>query len=769
MKRMGKQWYVKCLLLALIAVFVLAGGIHNTRISYAAETPNDVRLSKTADPVGVNEWEVTLKVNGSAQRVSSDIVILMDRSRSMNLNEVNKMEKAVDAVINLVGQIRDLESDARVAVIAFNRTAAVEKGFTSLKDENDSDELIQAIGNIYAEYEQEDMTSGTNIQAGIHAAAELLKDSNAESKIIVLVGDGEPTHSYRLTDVEGIELDCSVEGTVHNSSWDLSDAEEFYSYDDSSIMGPGNDYWLFEQDLFIVKACPEDSSVFHYYFYEYPSNNGIPAIYESKMAIAQGINIYSVGIGLIDEGREILKKCQNAGLYDIKISDTAYDFSGIAAAIGSEAFQSVVTDPVGYAFQLNSDISISKGEYEYKNGEITWNVGVLNPGETAVMTYRVKAMSGFIFNKNKAYPTNGATLIEYQYPENETFTAEFNVPEVYLTGGAVSLKAITVNSKGEPLTSSGTIASDITKARLLNQSRFPAASDEFMVYGDCQVSMDLISGYQYRGYVNLNTDGTVAAVNNSGNTANIELTPENGSPTVYFKYSEESGGDDDDWIPPALNKDDHIAYMVGYPDGEIKPLGNITREEVAVIFYRLMTEESRNAYRSTSHPFTDVEHTRWSNEAIATLYHAKIIGGNPDGSFEPSNPITRAEFASIASKFDQLVYPGINRFSDIEKHWAKTYINSSAEKGWINGYADGTFRPDNIIVRCEAAKLINEVLDRRVNIEGLHEDTKHWPDNTQDKWYYEIMLEASNTHDYERADKPKSMERWIRIKPNPVW
>lgn len=218
-----------------------------------------------------------------------------------------------------------------------------------------------------------------------------------------------------------------------------------------------------------------------------------------------------------------------------------------------------------------------------------------------------------------------------------------------------------------------------------------------------------------------------------------------------------------------LNKADHFAYIVGYPDGEVKPLEKITREEVAVIFYRLMTNESRKQHYSSSQPFTDVAGGHWSNDEIATLYNAKIIQGNTDGSFEPARPITRAEFAAMASRFDMLEEVTESKFPDIEKHWAKKYINSSSGKGWINGYGDGTFRPDNFIIRCEAMKMINEVLDRRVNTAGLCSDTKQWPDNVESKWYYEIVLEATNTHDYERENRPRSTEKWTGIRDNPVW
>lgn len=219
----------------------------------------------------------------------------------------------------------------------------------------------------------------------------------------------------------------------------------------------------------------------------------------------------------------------------------------------------------------------------------------------------------------------------------------------------------------------------------------------------------------------------------------------------------------------AEDSSDHFAYVIGYPDGTVKPLGAITREETAVIFYRLMPEERRSTYAGAYQPFTDVGSGRWSDDEIAALYQAGIIQGNPDGSYQPEKPITRAEFSAIAARFGKLEEAKENKFPDVENHWAEKYINLSAEKGWIKGYGDGSFRPDNLILRCEAMMLINGVLDRRVNTAGLLEDAKQWPDNTEEKWYYEIVMEAANTHDYERADRPKSTEKWTKIEEDPVW
>lgn len=883
MKGMSKSKGI--LAAALIAVLVAAGGMPMTGTSYATETQGDVRLLKEAEPVGVNEWEITLEVNSSMPGKSSDIVIVMDRSGSMNDND--KLDKAKEAAINFIYQIRDSVEDAQIAFMTYNKTAIEEKGFTDLSDDEDLNELLQIIAKIKASYGGvNDKTGGTNIQAGIHKAADLLKNSIADLQFIILVSDGEPTYSYALDSGATAEIiSCSVDGGTHDPVWDESGVS--YEYSDDEIVGNGSS---FEITGGISKTCPVESKT-----HRYPGNHGVPAIFEAKKAMDEGFDIYSIGIGVKNDGRDVLKKCQSAGYIDIRTSSSTYDFSGFAAAISSAgSCRSVVTDPIEDEFLLITDgnfnwaeggvpgegteVAVSQAEdveYDPDDAVITWDIGSLGPGDTAVMSYRIKVKEGTIFDEGEgnAFPTNKETEIQYKYPGSDPFTSYFNIPQVQLTGGAVILKAVAVNEAGQPLTSAGAVTADYTEADLIAEpERFPEEVNKFVVYGDCPVSPGNLPGYKYMGFMNQNTDGTTAEDNDSSvNTAAVSLSPANNMPTVWFKYYKTpdqpgpgyydvtvkyvdqkgasireskvlrqitagtvvtecavdiskyelvdktknilsctvtvpdddpetientiifvykptddgggggnggngggGGGGDDSEITvttttPTLNKTDHYAYIIGYPDGLVRPLGMITREEVAVIFYRLMTEDSRKAYASTAQPFPDVDGSRWSNKEIATLYNARIIQGNSDGSFMPAKPITRAEFAAIAAKFDMLEEVGENKFPDIENHWANKYINSSAEKGWINGYGDGTFRPDNIIIRCEAMKLINEVLDRRVNIEGLHPDTKQWPDNTPDKWYYEIVLEATNTHDYERADRPKSTEKWTRIKENPVW
>ncbi len=203
-----------------------------------------------------------------------------------------------------------------------------------------------------------------------------------------------------------------------------------------------------------------------------------------------------------------------------------------------------------------------------------------------------------------------------------------------------------------------------------------------------------------------------------------------------------------------LNYEDHYAYIIGYDNGDgtevVRPENPITRAEVATIFYRLLDEESRNKFRTQENEFSDVNAGDWFNNNVSTVAAAGIVNGYDDGTFRPNQRITRAEFATIASRFTSLVHEGENLFTDVDGHWAAANINNAAITGWVNGYDDGTFKPDAEITRAEAITLINRVLYRYVEEDDLHEDMIMWSDNTPDKWYYTAVQEATNSHDYDR-------------------
>lgn len=218
----------------------------------------------------------------------------------------------------------------------------------------------------------------------------------------------------------------------------------------------------------------------------------------------------------------------------------------------------------------------------------------------------------------------------------------------------------------------------------------------------------------------------------------------------------------DEEVPQAvLNKEDHFQYIQGYPDGTVRPEGLITREEVSTVFYRLLESQYRMSMLTLVEDFPDIDSSRWSIRHIATLANGKIIEGYPDNSFRPSNYITRAELATIASKFDRLTPSTNNMFSDIEGHWANKYINSAATKGWVSGYLDGTFKPDQYITRAEFVTLVNNVLERMVRKENILPEARKFPDLPDTMWYYEAMEEAVNSHLYIRLEDRS--ESWIEI------
>ena len=224
-------------------------------------------------------------------------------------------------------------------------------------------------------------------------------------------------------------------------------------------------------------------------------------------------------------------------------------------------------------------------------------------------------------------------------------------------------------------------------------------------------------------------------------------------------------------VPPALNKVDHFAYIVGYPDGNVKPQGNITRAEVATIFFRMLTDESRSDIWSQNSGYSDVVPGKWFNNAVSTLANGGILTGYEDGTFKPNANITRAEFATMAVRFFSSSYEGEDLFPDIDKHWAKDYINTAANEGIINGYEDGTFRPSQPITRAEAMAIVNRVLERHPDKDHLLADMIQWPDNMDtEKWYYADVQEATNSHDYDmEGTEAEPYEVWTEILPVRDW
>jgi len=222
-------------------------------------------------------------------------------------------------------------------------------------------------------------------------------------------------------------------------------------------------------------------------------------------------------------------------------------------------------------------------------------------------------------------------------------------------------------------------------------------------------------------------------------------------------------------VPEQLNGEDHFAYVVGYPDGSVRPQANITRAETVTILFRLLKDDVRNANLTTANVFTDVNDGDWYNTAVSTLAALGIVNGRTETEFMPNEYITRAEFATIFARFSEYNYTVDDEFRDIAGHWAKDYINEAAAYGWIAGYEDNTFRPDNRITRAEAMTLINRVLKRNPETANdLLTGMTVWTDNTNTSaWYYIAVQEATNSHKYVMKDK--SYEQWTELTENRDW
>lgn len=211
--------------------------------------------------------------------------------------------------------------------------------------------------------------------------------------------------------------------------------------------------------------------------------------------------------------------------------------------------------------------------------------------------------------------------------------------------------------------------------------------------------------------------------------------------------------------PAWLNSDDHFAYVYGYPDGRVGPLNNITRAEVAAIFYRLLRKDIRMESQTTENSFDDVPADAWYVTEVSTLARLGVFVGRTTDVFAPDAPITRAEFATVCARFDQSGAAEDRDFSDIGGHWAEQYIRQASALGWVQGYPDGTFGPDRPITRAEAVTMINRVLRRNPGSkDDLFSGMKVWPDNPAGAWYYLEVQEATNGHEFHR--KADGHEKW---------
>lgn len=303
-----------------------------------------------------------------------------------------------------------------------------------------------------------------------------------------------------------------------------------------------------------------------------------------------------------------------------------------------------------------------------------------------------------------------------------------------------------------------------------NGNAWVAADKDITVYWPLPAGTGWNTNFTLLRFDGLNRETSVGNVENLIATCNVTpIRVENTG--THIKFTVEKAGfapfilvwdeyntpitpiPEPDNSPVGLNTEDHVAYIIGYEDGTVRPGANITRAEVATIFFRLLTDETRESYWSQSSGFTDVASGAWYNNAVSTLTRAGILDGYEDGSFRPNASITRAEFTKIAvSFFKHVGGASSNPFNDVpDSAWYAEFVKAAAELGLIDGYEDGTFRPNAPITRAEACTIVNRTLGRAPDKDNLlpEHEMLTWPDNSRDAWYYAQIQEATNSHDYQ--------------------
>ena len=262
-------------------------------------------------------------------------------------------------------------------------------------------------------------------------------------------------------------------------------------------------------------------------------------------------------------------------------------------------------------------------------------------------------------------------------------------------------------------------------------------------------------------------DGEVA--DSDTETVDVDIDWDYNPPVV----DDDEDEDDEVFVPNWLNTEDHYSYIVGYEDGEVKPNNNITRAEVATIFFRLLTDDARARYWSQTNDYTDVAADSWYNNAISTLSNMGIINGYEDGTFQPNASITRAEFTAIATRFFNYTAEYDGAFNDVSRSaWYADCVQAAVDMGLVDGYPDGGFHPNSNITRAEAVTIVNRVLNRAPHEDHLldEDEMNVWPDNVYGAWYYADMQEATNSHDYDWIRvSGERVEEWTEKLPERDW
>ena len=716
-------------------------------------------LVKQSD--GTYTSDITLTLPSVEEAPVYDVVFVLDKSTSAELEQ-----NALDMLKQLQAQIKGTQTTIKVGVVIFNKEAHV----TELKN----------LTTEYAQIEEaikEKIESGTNTHAGLLAGKELLdndndKDVTADHKYLIFVSDGI-TYTYNKTPT------AIAWGFFADEEKHFAGPDNYASKYGSNVPPANWSEWLTSvgqqiQDL--------DSK------YEYPYGTEPTEITVSSVSKTTA-NSVDKALYLTNEAYQSAK---TAGYhcYAMEAEGTAGtnfpwgpSFMSYLAGGKEVSFEDIHND-IYYLLSDGSTVEDVIG-YGTDNRGNAYNFDFVNDMSKLTLKVGTETLEATDLSLDLSYDDANETARYGFAPKRVQITTDMdqsNIPErdpysydyvlhYYQNGKDGKSDECFVWDINVPV-------SKFAPVSLTYQVKLTNAQTASGTYGTYDKN-----GSQKKDSLYTNKSATLYPVDSDG----VRGIPENfQKPTVSYTVSGgNSGGNNGGNSKPSLNTKDHYGYIIGYPvdyyTGQpttdqtkkpVRPEGKITRAEVATIYFRMLTDESRTKFWSQSNSYSDVKAGDWFNNAVSTLSNAGIIAGYEDGSFKPNGYITRAEFATIAARFFDVTYNGKDLFPDISGHWAKDYINQAANKGFVNGYEDGTFKPDRNITRAEAVTLVNRTLDRHPDKNHFTKDMLVWPDNMdQTKWYYADMQEATNSHTYqmkENSDKTK-YENWTKTLPIRNW
>ena len=713
---------------------------HKVIVPMEPDEPDAPFHSKSKAATNLNsryQSDVTLSLPAQQEPLTSDVVFVLDKSTSAALEE-----QALAMLETLRTQIRETGGKVKVGVVIFNREAHA----TGLLDlETQGDAIEEAI--------QQTISSGTNTHAGLLAGKALLDDDKtvaASRKYLIFVSDGI---SYLFN-----ESPTAVAWTFTQPG-DGGTEQHFAGPDNWKVQYGSDDppaNWA--ETLQSIRDKVEKQGTEYDYAYDSGASEYTPAGDQTKYA-----NSVEKALCLTDAVYQAAKEegyhCYAMTATQSEGRQYAWGPSFMAYLAGGEEVSfDTIRNEIVYLLGTGSCVvdeigsgTDNKGNaYHFDFVDDAANLALTVGGRTYTVTKAEQVESGAVSTywfgqpvengqSGADYPfalhyyKDGTTLRGERY--DECFVWEFHAPVTQFQRVELTYTV----RLADPQTAAGT----------------------------------------YGAYDGTGESGASALfTNNSAVLYSVDSTGVSGQPerfrrpTVSYTVSGSSGGGGGSGSGK-LNTEEHYSYIIGYKDGLLRPYGEISRGEVAAIFFRMLTDKTRNEYWSQTNSFTDVAAEKWCNNAISTLFSMGIIDGYGDGAFRPDGPITRAAFTKMAVNFfDYHVKDYDGRFTDVEGDaWYAGYIQAAAELKLIEGFDDDTFRPDDYITRAQACAIINRTLGRvpdadRMSIRPL----VTWPDCDEDAWYYADMMEATNSHDYQWITVGgEKTEKWTEKLPQRDW